>query len=49
MSQSKKSGPPKRRNPMHNHPLLKKSGPHQKSRKAERRSEKIKTEKLEDD
>lgn len=40
--------PPKRRNPLHDHPLMKKGGKHQKTRKAERRSEKVKTEKLQD-
>lgn len=38
--------PPKRRNPLHDHPLLKKGGKHEKTRKAERRGEKVKTEKL---
>lgn len=45
----KKHEPPKRRNPLHDHPLMKKGGSHQKTRKAERRNEKVKTGKLENE
>ncbi|MDX1496685.1 MAG: hypothetical protein R3352_03955 [Salinisphaeraceae bacterium] len=46
---SKKQAPPKRRNPMHDHPLLKKGGKHERTRKAERRQKKIETDKLLDE
>lgn len=49
MSSKKTVTPPKRRNPLHDHPLLKKGSSHEKSRKAARRGDKVKTEKLEQD
>ena len=45
----KKPAPPKRRNPLHDHPLLKKGGTHNKTRKAERRNDHVKNSKLEQD
>ncbi len=39
---------PKRRNPLHDHPLMKKGGKHEKTRKAQRRSQKVKDGKLPD-
>ena len=43
---NKRFEPPKRRNPLHDHPLLKKGGKHEKTRKAERRGQKVKTGKF---
>lgn len=37
----KAMAPPKRRNPLHDHPLLRKSAVHGKTRKAERRAERV--------
>lgn len=46
---TRKPKPPRRRNPLHDHPLLKKGGKHEKPRKAERRKDKVKTGRLEED
>lgn len=45
----KKVTPPKRRNLLHDHPLLKKGGKHEKTRKAQRRQDKVSTSKKLDD